>query len=115
MFEKQSRLMEDVVKQVTVRDFEIAYLRAQLQLETGRRQETEATLKSALQEIILLERRLHGEAGESSNKKARVEARSLEEEATVVPTASTALPVKGRRCFRRRPPCSLLHRRGHLH
>ena len=88
----QSRTMQDVVDQITVRDFEIADVRAQLRFELCRRQVTEGLLTKALQEIAFLERRLQsGEAGESSTKKARVEERPVEEKPTG--SAAAAPPV----------------------
>ena len=102
-FEKQSRTMEDVVGQITVRDFEIADVRAQLRFELCRRQVTEGLLTKALQEIAFLERRLQsGEAGESSTKKARVEERPVEEKPTG--SAAPAPPVKGPPLFPPPPP-----------
>ena len=93
-FQKQSRTMQEVVDQITVRDFEIADLRAQLRFELSRRQVSEGLLTKALQEIAFLERRLQsGEASESSTKKAKLEERSVEEK----PTG--------------RPRCCLLRRR----
>ena len=95
--------MQEVVDQITVRDFEIADLRAQLRFELSRRQVSEGLLTKALQEIAFLERRLQsGEASESSTKKAKLEERSVEEKPTG--SAAPAPPVKGPPVFPPPPP-----------